>query len=62
MQLFNFHVTTKQGFADGSIEAKNEDSARNKLAGLYEGELQDADGNPTNNNIESIELEKVEVA
>lgn len=59
LHLYNYTVITNAGEAFGTVRAKSEDTARARLAEQYAGELQDNDGNPLNNDVESIELQEV---
>lgn len=58
MKTFNYHIKTVAGEASGSVLAKDEESARARLAAQYAGELRDEDDNSLNNDVESIDLEE----
>lgn len=59
MKVYRYSITTKGGEAFGSLEAESEDEARKYLSESYQGQLQDEDGNPFNNDVESIDLKEL---
>jgi hypothetical protein len=59
MKTFNYTVKTTYGEAFGTLPSKSEKTARDTLVKQYAGELADEDGNPLNNEVESIELQEL---